>query len=68
MTADNNPIFHHPEHLKFRSVTYTQTWMFRIFLNGSTALVGPGRFFSFLIYSQPVDSLDGWSARRTAST
>jgi hypothetical protein len=35
---------------------------------GSTALVDLGRCFSFLIYTQSVDSLDGRSARFKAAT
>jgi hypothetical protein len=31
--------------------------VFNIFLNGSTARMGPGRFFSLLIYSQSVGLL-----------
>jgi hypothetical protein len=37
-------------------------------IHGSTALVDHGRFFSFLISTQPVNSLDGGSAHRKDAT
>jgi hypothetical protein len=39
-----------------------------LFINGSTALVDPGRLFSVLIYTQPVGLLGRGSARLKAAT
>jgi hypothetical protein len=45
----------------------TTVYFLFFFFYGSTALVGLGRFFSSLIYTQSVDSLAEWSARRMAA-
>jgi hypothetical protein len=52
LNAQNLAVFRERRNHDHHVIFYIRYFFF--LLNGSTALVGPGRFFSFLIYSQSV--------------